>query len=85
MIDTSTFPIRMAFDAEMVVGFSRQAALAGARFEQALCQGNAGRYLVFVLLLDRQRAVCLDVPVVSGGRRPMGGRCSLRGRATDAD
>ena len=51
MVDPFALPIVVALDAEVVIAFLGQLALPGARFEDALGEGDAGGYAVFPHLL----------------------------------
>ena len=54
-------PVAAALDAEVVVTFACQCALSGAALQQSLCQGDAGRYLMFLHLLHGKRGIFFDV------------------------
>ena len=62
---TST-PVTTAFNAEMIITFACQCTLSGTTFKKPLCQGNTGRYLVFLHLLYGKRSILLYIFHVTG-------------------
>ena len=58
--DLGSSPV-MALYAKVVVGFGGQTAASGTAFQQSLCQGDAGRYLVFLLLFHGHILVFVDI------------------------
>ena len=59
-------PVAMALYAEVVVALACQCALSRTALQQALCQCDAGGYLMFLHLLHGKRGILFDIFVVTG-------------------
>ena len=59
--DRGSGPCALAFDAEMIVRFAGEPAVAVVRFEKRLCHFDAGRDAVDVHLLDGESFVAADI------------------------
>ncbi len=59
-IEIVTFPVS-TFDAEMIVSLDGQVTLPSSRFEDTLGQRDAGRYAMFLLLLNSRLMIGLDI------------------------
>ena len=59
-------PVAATLDAEVIVAFAGQRALSGTTFQKSLCQGDAGRYLVFLHLLHGKRSILFYIFHVTG-------------------
>jgi len=60
----------VALNAEVVVGFAGELAVAPVRFDEGLCQRNRGRNAATLLVFERQFSVLEDVIARRGGRLP---------------
>ena len=55
----------MAFDAEMIIALSYQAASACSALEETLCQRDTGWYPIFEHLLNSKILVLVDICLIS--------------------
>ena len=65
-MDFRAVPVAMAFDAEVVVAFDCKVGLAGAGFEEALSQRNAGGDAATAHFFDRKVGIFTDITLLWG-------------------
>ena len=65
-MDFRAVPVAMAFDAEVVVAFDCKVGLAGAGFEEALSQRNAGGDAATAHFFDRKVGIFADIAFLWG-------------------
>lgn len=71
MEDASAFPILMALDTKMVIGFASEFTESGAGFHDTLGECDGGWDTVFITLLDGKSGIFLNIfpaGFVGGGR-----------------